>query len=216
MGAPSAKLGRPRTFDRAAALETATQLFWRHGYDGTSISDLTSAMGVSPPTLYGAFGSKAALFRECLQSYAKVISRPIEDAFSRERTAREAVTMFLRLSARELTVHGRPPGCMISTGSLQCSVVSSAAAEECAKMRADLIEMFYRRFMRAVEGGELPSSVSPRGLAHFYAAVLSGMSTQAVDGRSVDVFEEIIEAAMDAWPDPRGCWRPEGALILAG
>src|SRR4051812_3480675 len=61
--------GRPRAFDRARALEQALTLFWERGYEGTSIADLTAVMGITPPSLYAAFGSKEALFREALSLY---------------------------------------------------------------------------------------------------------------------------------------------------
>src|SRR3990170_1290477 len=95
--------GRPRTFDRTAALARAMEVFWVKGYEGSSMSDLTAAMGIASPSLYAAFGSKEELFRQALKHYSDTEGRHIWDGVEDAGTAYEAVESFLMRTARVFT-----------------------------------------------------------------------------------------------------------------
>ncbi|WP_261540173.1 TetR/AcrR family transcriptional regulator [Burkholderia multivorans] len=194
------QLGRPRTFDHEAALRQAVRLFWRQGYDGTSISDLTRATGASPPTLYAAFGSKEGLYRDALRYYSEHEGCGNTAAFKRGKSALESITLFLRNAAVEFTAADRPAGCMVSTGELQCSTAHADTARMAATMRAVTIEIFRKRFEQAVRDGELPARTDSSALARFYGAVVQGMSAQAIDGASVEELNALADCALSAWP----------------
>src|SRR5687767_835312 len=108
--------GRPRAFDREEALAQAMRLFWRKGFEATSISDLTAAMGIGSPSLYAAFGSKEALYVEALHHYGENFEPLVWDGFRSAGPAREAVMAYLLDSAAVLTgsVADNPPGCMVA------------------------------------------------------------------------------------------------------
>src|SRR5436309_14908630 len=107
-GKPVKPRGRPREFDREAALEQAIDVFWRHGYEATSISDLTSAMGINPPSLYAAFGDKETLFMEAVERYQQARLAEVTRAFDAERTARGAVERLLKEAAAALARENCP------------------------------------------------------------------------------------------------------------
>jgi len=201
MPSSSRPRGRPRTFDRDSALEAAVSLFWRHGYEGTSIADLTAAMGVTPPTLYAAFGSKEELYKEVLTRYFDHHGgRARAEALRQEPSAYRALECYLRNVAQQFVDPAMPAGCMISTSTLFCAEENKAAADATAAARAMAMAMLEGRFAAAKRDGQLPDDVDPADLAHFYGAVVQGMSVQAHDGASVDALNNLIDLALKAWP----------------
>lgn len=194
------KRGRPCTFDRAAALRVAMRLFWRHGYEGTSIADLTGAMGVTPPTLYLAFGSKEALYREVLAFYGENEGSERSRVMREEPSARKALENYLRDAARDFSDPAKPGGCMISTSSLQCAVENQPAKDAAAAMRAKALNAFTSKLKSAQKTGEIPADTDVAALARFYAAIVQGMSVQAFDGASRTELDAMVDVAMCAWP----------------
>ncbi len=195
-----AERGRPRKFDRDAALARAMELFWRKGFTGASLSELTAAMGINPPSLYAAFGSKEALFHEAVSLYGRTESPEIWLAVEPAPTAREAFDGFLRATAQAFTQPDKPRGCLIVLGALHADDTGSEAV--CAslrKMRADNVADLAGRLRRAVAEGELPPSVDCDGVASFYVTVQQGMSIQARDGASRETLLAVADGAMAAW-----------------
>lgn len=201
MNGQNRQRGRPRTFDRAAALQAAMQLFWRHGYEGTSIADLTGAMGVTPPTLYAAFGSKEALYREVLAHYE--ICEKKDGVAHDELLFYAKLENYLRNSARAAADPSKPGGCMVATGSLRCAAENKAAEETASSFRARALSGLIAGLKKAQRNGELPADTDIQALARFYAAVVQGMSVQAIDGASVKALDDMVTVAMFAWPGKR-------------
>src|SRR5882757_5363678 len=129
------KMGRPREFDTDQALDKALNVFWRNGYEGTSIADLTEAMGINPPSLYSAFGNKEKLFRKALDRYVQQRTGFWNEA-AEKPTARAMVEHLLRESADFLTEECNPPGCMLVRGALSCSEAEDALQRELTARRA--------------------------------------------------------------------------------
>ena len=176
--------GRPRGFNRDKALAVAGEAFWRLGYEGTSIADLTSAMGITPQSLYAAFGSKAALYREALGWYRTEIGAYTMRALAEEPTAIGAFERILHDTAREFSRPGRPPGCMISTAILACATENQPVAEQLAGMRGGALHRFRARIEQAMAAGEFRADTDASSLARFLGAIIQGMSVQARDGAS--------------------------------
>ena len=192
--------GRPRLLDRQKALETALELFWRHGYEGTSIADLTAAMRTTPPSLYAAFGSKEELYREAVALYAESYGGFAARALAEEPSARRAIERILQEAIELYSAGPEPRGCMLATGALTCAPEHREVASDLASRRRAGIGMIKRRFDSAVAAGELDAATDTMALAAYYAAVIQGLSIQARDGTSRKVLRSIANAALCVWP----------------
>lgn len=193
-------LGRPRAFDRDAALQAAMVVFWRQGFLATSMNDLCAAMGIRSPSLYAAFSSKEALYAEAIDRYNAAANELIWNHIDGGPTVRAGMQKVLLAAAR--VVAGRddmPSGCMVTlaTGE-ECAGGSPDTARHAregslAKLRAGL--------ERAVTAGELPGSTQVDRLARFYLGVVQGMAIQGRDGADLADLEDMAQTAMAAWPE---------------
>ena len=175
-------------------------VFWERGYEAASISDLTSAMGITPPSLYTAFGDKEHLFLEAIERYGKGPGGFGQRALDEEPTARGSIERLLEEAATELTQGCHPLGCMMVMAATNCSVAAEHIQVALAKRRALGVANMQARIQRGIDAGELPSGTDAGVLANFYATIYQGMSMQAKDGMSRDSLMATVDAAMRAWP----------------
>lgn len=180
---PPRARGRPRAFDREDVLAKAAETFWRMGYEGASISNLTKAMGITPQSLYAAFSSKADLYRDSLAWYQAHIGASTARALE-ESDVVAALARVLRESAQEFTKPGRPHGCMISTAVLTCAVENEAVANHVSSLRDETLDALQNRIERGIAEEQLRSNADTESLARFIGAMIQGMSVQARDGAS--------------------------------
>jgi AcrR family transcriptional regulator len=190
--------GRPRSFDRETALEKAILAFWEHGYEATSVSDLTRVMDIGAPSLYAAFGDKRSLFDEVVREYGERYGSFGDRALAEEPTARAAVERTLREAAAEYTAPDRPHGCLVIHAATNCSIPE---VEESLRARRNAnIAAFESRIRAGIAAGELPAGTDAAALARHAGAVVQGMSQQARDGASREELEAVAEIAMSIWP----------------
>jgi AcrR family transcriptional regulator len=194
-------LGRPRSFDADKALDRALQLFWRKGYQGTSLSDLTKSMGINRPSLYAAFGDKQALFRKVLDRYVDGPASYVREALS-EPTARAVLERLLRRTVEVSTDPHNPKGCLMVQGALACGKEADPVRRELVSRRAGGEAAIRRRFERAKSEGDLPANTNPADLARFVTAILHGMAVQAVGGATRAKLQTIAEMALRILPNP--------------
>lgn len=196
MSAPTR--GRPRSFDRDAALEKALRLFWARGYEATSIGDLTAAMGIGAPSLYAAFGDKATLFSEVVQVFGARYGSFIPHALTEEPTAEAVVRRILREAATEYTRPDCPHGCLVISAGL--NTTSTEIADMLRALRNRNVEAFAARIQADIDAGLLPPEADAATLARYVGTVMQGMSQAARDGASATELERVAEMAMHGWP----------------
>jgi AcrR family transcriptional regulator len=192
-------MGRPREFDAEKALDKALDVFWRNGYEGASISELTHAMGISPPSLYAAFGNKEKLFRSALDRYAEV-RKQLWQELMKEPTAR---AMMARLFERVIDFYaeeGNPNCCMLVKGTMSSGDCGELLAQHLSAKRAESETMIVERFRQAKANNELPDDIDPEDLARYYMTVLEGMSVRAAGGADRKELRNIADLAMRGWP----------------
>jgi AcrR family transcriptional regulator len=191
-------MGRPRAFDADMALDQAMEVFWRHGYEGATIAQLTDAMGINPPSLYAAFGSKEGLLKAALDRYSEKRAAWVEGLVSAP-TAREVATRMLMETADIQTDPANPPGCLLVQGGLACGVGSENVPFELAAHRAQTEEQLRERFIRAKAEGDLKESADPAALARYLSTVLAGMGVMASSGADRDALREVAAVAIEAF-----------------
>jgi AcrR family transcriptional regulator len=201
MGQTSTTRGRPRTFDRDAALAAAMRLFWARGYEATSLNELTEAMGIRPGSLYAAFGDKKALFKEAVQAYARTpVGAFVGAALREEPTAYRAVARILREAATIYPDPSHPAGCLTISAATNVTVQDADIEAFLRNLRNANLAVLCDRLRTARQEGELPADADPHALAGYFAVVIQGMSQRARDGADAAELAQIAETALIAWP----------------
>lgn len=195
-------IGRPREFDTEKALDLAMELFWRKGYEGTSLSDLTGTLGITRPSLYAAFGNKEALFRKVLDRYDNGPCAYVPKALQAP-TARAVAEQLLRGAVSLFSDERNPKGCLSVQGALASGDAADAVREDLIARRVAGEEAIYQRLKRAKSEGDLPADSNPADLAHYIRAVIYGMAVQAAGGASRKDLSRVAQIALRQWPDSR-------------
>jgi AcrR family transcriptional regulator len=191
------KMGRPRGFDENAALEAAMRVFWERGYEGATLSDLTSAMGINRSSMYAAFGDKAALFRRTMEQYREGPMRYMRDALEKP-VLRDAVTSLLHSTVLFLSQPGHPRGCFSIQAALACGVDAEPIQQAMVEWRKAGEEALRKRFAMARIAGELPKDISAADFARFIATVTAGLAVQAVNGASREQMKQTADLVLKA------------------
>jgi AcrR family transcriptional regulator len=192
-------MGRARAFDADDALERAMTVFWAKGYEGTSLADLTAAMGINRPSLYAAYGNKEELFRKALERYGEGPSSYEREALA-QPTARAVAEGLLRGAADVQTDPRTPAGCLAVLGTTYCAEDSSPVGKILIESRLAGHAAIRERFERARAQGDLPADADPKQLTHYIGAVVCGMAVLAASGATRQELERVIELTLQAWP----------------
>ena len=195
----TAAIGRPRAFDAEKALDRALDVFWRKGYEGTAMSDLTRAMRINRPSIYAAFGNKEQLFRKVLDRYDDGPASYAQKALDAP-TARGAVERLLRGAAGLEGNRKNPPGCLIVQGALACGDAAELVRRELISRRAFGEAALRKRLQRAKSEGDLPNDSDPAILARYFVTVLHGMAVERASGATPRSMRGVVEMALRAWP----------------
>lgn len=194
------RTGRPREFDRQEALQRATELFWAQGYEGATLADLQKAMGgITAPSFYAAFGSKEVLFREAVELYKRTQGAPVAQALTKWPTARASVEGMLRAAVQSVCQQGKPHGCLMVLGAINCMPANKAVEDFMREQRATREKLLRQRLRRGIAEGDLAASADINALTSFYASIIDGMAIRARDGASRKTLNAIVNCAMAAW-----------------
>jgi AcrR family transcriptional regulator len=191
-------MARPRILDIEKAVQTATVMFWKNGYEQTSVADLTEEMGITPPSFYFAFDSKDGLFRRVIEHYATTYLGFMEEAF-RQPTARGVAETMLYGCADVYSNTSTPRGCLIMNCSLPSSETTVEVRQELATRRKARRLKLKRRFQEAKASGDLPRNSDPEELARFVMSIGWGLAVEAQSGASKRDLYRIVARAMQAW-----------------
>ncbi|MCP3368855.1 TetR/AcrR family transcriptional regulator [Bradyrhizobium cajani] len=190
-------MGRPREFDADTALDQAMEVFWRHGYEGATIAQLTEAMGINPPSLYACFGNKEGLLKAALDRYTKLRGVWMDEVVAAS-TAREVAERMLMGIADKQTDPANPPGCLLVQGGIACGTGSENVPFELASRRAQNEDQLRDRFIRAKAEGDLKRTSDPAALARYVSAVAVGMGVMASSGADREALRQVASVAVQA------------------
>jgi AcrR family transcriptional regulator len=190
-------MGRPREFDAETALDQAMEVFWRHGYEGATIAQLTEAMGINPPSLYACFGNKEGLLKAALDRYTKLRDVWMDEVVAAP-TARDVAERMLMGIADKQTDPANPPGCLLVQGGIACGTGSENVPFELAARRAQNENQLRDRFIRAKAEGDLKPASDPAALARYVSAVAVGMGVMASSGADREALRQVASVAVQA------------------
>lgn len=190
-------MGRPREFDAELALDQAMEVFWRHGYEGATIAQLTEAMGINPPSLYACFGNKEGLLKAALDRYSKLRGVWMDEVVAAP-TARDVAERMLMGIAQKQTDPANPPGCLLVQGGIACGTGSENVPFELAARRAQNEDQLRDRFVRAKAEGDLKPTSDPAALARYVSAVSVGMGVMASSGSDREALRQVADVAVQA------------------
>ncbi|MFC4223521.1 TetR/AcrR family transcriptional regulator [Lysinibacter cavernae] len=194
----TATRGRPRSFDRASALDSAIRLFWQRGYEATSIRDLTEELGIAAPSLYNAFGDKQHLFAEALRSYDATYGGFIEAALTEEPTATLAVARIFAEAPTRYTRPDLPRGCLVVSG--DTGSPDPVVQEASRLIRQNKTALLATKIADEISTGGIPTDTDAAALAQFVLSVLSGLEQHARDGAPRSRLAKVTTIALRAWP----------------
>ena len=193
-------IGRPRGFHPDQVLEIVMTLFWEHGYDGVSISDLTDATGINRRSLYATFGSKEQLFCQAVDRYLAGPGGFFAAAMA-QPTARDIAHMMVHGAADAYTDPASPHGCLLVQGALASGEDAAPIQADLAHRRDSAVKLLAERFAIAQQDGELPG-VDPLVIARWIYAICQGISIQARSDATREELHAIADQALKAWPAP--------------
>ncbi|MEM8534677.1 MAG: TetR/AcrR family transcriptional regulator [Chloroflexota bacterium] len=193
--------GRPRKFDINQALDAAMITFWRCGYQGTSLDDLTQAMGINRPSLYATFGDKEQLFLRAVDRYAEQYGGRANAALDKHTHARDAIRAFFTAVITQLTDTSLPPGCLRVNSTLECIGVNEAIQRKLVEQQFHLEETFLHRLQRAQDDGQIAPDEDVQALACFLAGTVNSLVVRASVDANAERLQQMVDMAMRVWPD---------------
>lgn len=194
----SGKAGQGRKFNIEDALESATLVFWDSGYEGASLAELTKAMGINPPSLYKAFGSKEDLFFSVVDHYNATHGSFMSVAFNEEDSGLELMRRLLIEAADHYPSSTFPGGCLVISSAVAVTAANRHVAERLSKMRKDNILAMAEALTRDRDTGLIAQGTDTYAMASFVGATLQGMSQQARDGATKEDLLHIANYAITA------------------
>jgi AcrR family transcriptional regulator len=190
-----AKPGRPTGFDKDAALDAAMRLFWERGYEGTSMADLSEAMGIHPSSIYAAFGDKQALFALAAQRYADFPAQYMVRALE-QPTLQGFIVAAFDNTVEFLGSKQHPASCFSLTGAISCGIDTEPAKVLMKKMRLQNEAAIKARLLKARKAGEFPREENIDDYTRYLSSLLSGLAVQAANGSTRAELKRTAEVAL--------------------
>lgn len=198
---PDTARGRRRGFDEQHAIEAAMDMFWKHGYEGTSVSQLCAGIGINPPSLYAAFGSKAQLFLVVVDHYERTFWQPVWDAFERETVVLAAFRRFFNDTVDVISAPGTHLGCLVTLSTVSLEQRDTDVARALEAIGEDGVRHIKAKLDFGVADGQIPAGTDTLALAHAVSVVVDGLAIRAHDGVPPDMLRRLADAAMQMIPN---------------
>ena len=212
-----ARTGRPREFDRDQALAAATDLFWRHGFEGASLAQLREAMGgISSASFYAAFKSKEALYREVLAGYLASHGAVVAPLTDERLRPRDRIEQALRRSAQMQTDPAHAPGCLVVLSATIGSPETAQLRAITAELRAANRRAIAACVQAGVEAGDLALDADTAGLTALFDTLLVGLALQAIDGTPASALDAAMASALVVWDHARIAETSNRSKSMAG
>jgi TetR/AcrR family transcriptional repressor of nem operon len=189
-------MARPKEFNPDEALERATEVFWRRGYEATSIEDLTTSMGINRGSLYDTFGGKQELFLACMDRYCTGMVASRLSLLNQPGPALETIRTFIQTMLEFGLSYPERKGCLIANTVMALAPREKEIGNRVAKAMGDLEEAFFKALVRAKKQGELRSGKDPRSLARFLTTLMQGMIVMLKAGTAADVLRDITRTGL--------------------
>jgi AcrR family transcriptional regulator len=197
--AQNGRMGRPLGFAQNEALEAAMRVFWEKGYEGSTLADLTEAMGINRSSMYATFGDKEALFRLAIARYAEGPAAYLREAL-KQPTVRAVVEALLRGALELLTDPTHPRGCLSVQGALACGSHAEPMKQAMIEWRRQGESELQKRLQRARRDGDLAKDVDPADLARYISTLLTGLGVQAANGSTRAEMTRLVNMALRSMP----------------
>lgn len=195
----SEKMGRPRAFEAETALDSAMKVFWEKGYEGTSLDDLTEAMGINRSSLYSSFGDKQTLFQKVIERYKSGPMAFLSEALA-QPTARQSIESLLRSIVDFLADPSHPKGCLTLQGGMACGTGAEEIKQTMIDWRKGVTQPILRRLQQAQSDGDLGRDVNVKDLARYIVVVMNGLGVQSVNGATRSEMNRTVDLALRALP----------------
>lgn len=192
-------MGRPRAFSESGALDAAMHVFWEKGYEGTTLDDLTQAMGINRSSLYATFGDKETLFRKVIARYSTGPMASLWEALQ-QPSARAVVETLLRTEVNFLADPSHPQGCLTLQGGMACGSGAQTVRRTMIDWRKSGLSRLQKRFQRAHQEGDLATGIDPKDLARYILIVMNGLGVQAANGATKTEMTRAVEMALRSMP----------------
>ncbi|MDI9900493.1 TetR/AcrR family transcriptional regulator [Rhodococcus sp. IEGM 1409] len=193
--------GRRRGFDQQQAIETAMDMFWKHGYEATSVSQLCAGIGINPPSLYAAFGSKAQLFLDVVDYYERTFWQPVWDAFEREPQVHDAFRRFFNDTVDVVSEPGTHLGCLVTLSSVSLEDRDTDVARALTAIGENGVRRIQAKLDFGIRDGQIPAGTDTLALAHTVSVVVDGLAIRAHDGVPPDMLRRLVAAGMPMIPE---------------
>lgn len=170
-------------------------LFWERGYEGTSMADLTQAMGLNPSSIYAVFGDKHVLFSLAVKRYMESRAQYATKALE-EPTLKRVIRALFSNTVEFLTTPGHPATCMTLAGAMGCGADAAPARELMTEIRKQNEFAVRERLLDARKSGELPKGINVDDYTRYLSSILAGLSIQAANGSSKEELKRTAQMAL--------------------
>lgn len=191
-------MGRPIQFDPDQALKSAMSLFWRKGYEATSLQDLLQATGLSKSSLYQTFGSKHALFERSVDRYRRDLVSEMREMLTQARSGRTFIDQALLGVAGETRGRNARRGCLVMNTASEFAQRDPDIAKLVKQGTRAFAEVFEAAIVQAQKEGDIPPETDAKLVAKYLVSSLSGLKTMVKAGASPGEVEAIAKVALRA------------------